>query len=487
MPKQFNDLPEIACGLSRKDWVNNIVDYIKQADAPKTIAVNGGWGSGKTSTLIQINNKIISIGKTKEENYYKKGIVETGQTSKEGNCYYKTVWFEAWKYQNEANIVQALLFEIREQLTAFIKYKTEFRNESLATLTGLLQSIDVTFKHSASVGVYSAGASASLKNPIKNINEQSERIKESRLSQPLPTFTMQKMLREAIDQLIKLGVVDNIKNLFSKAQEKIKTKLIIIIDDLDRCEPEVAFAIFEAMKLYLNFDNCIFLLGIDQKEIERIIELKYEKENTKATAKLYLEKIVQDVFHIPYLDKDQKLKYFKRLTKDLKTVHPIVNNGLLKHLKTNDFLPPIPRSIKIYVNTLFAFVEAHKSLEENDTTKIQPEEVSTLIIISYLYAYHYEIYKALYHYEDFFEALIKFSADRNEEKSETDLEELPACFQGLILPQLSEERQLNNHFINDVQVEKFPVDKLRQVFWIRAFINKEKNNLTLNRIKKFKF
>jgi|GEM_PF-4868769 len=481
MPKQSNDLAEINCGLGREEWVNNIVDYIKQAEPPKSIAVNGGWGSGKTSTLIQINN---ALG-----GGFNNGIVETGATLKEGNLYIKTVWFEAWKYQNEANIVQALLFEIREQLTAFVKGINTMDNALRATVTGLLQSIDLTFKHSSDFAVYSNDTSLSLKKPFKEIKDSYNRIKENRLSQPLPTFTLQKMLRDAIDQLIKLSVVDKLSNWRNKEEDKITTKLVIIIDDLDRCEPDVAFAIFEAMKLYLNFDNCVFLLGIDQKAIERIIALKYEKEEdqTKATSKLYLEKIVQDIFHIPLLDKDQKLQYFKTLTKELKTLNGTVSQEVLKQLNENDFLPPIPRSIKIYVNTLFAFVEAHKNLEDKEATKIKPEEVSTLIIITYLYAYHYEIYKALYYYEDFLVVFIKFCNNRNEKKSDLDMKELPTCLKGLILPYLSDEDQFNDHFENDVMGEKFPVDKLRQVFWIRPFINKEKNNLTLNRLKKFKF
>jgi len=443
MPKQYNDIPVDVCGLDRKAWVKNIVEYIKDADAPKTI-------------LIQINK---ALGGD-----FKNGIAETGKPKSsnvqtpngETKLHIKTVWFEAWKYQNEANIVKALLFEIREQLSAFVKIKTQIKNEALATLTGLLQSIDMTFQHSANAGVYSAGASLSLNNPVKNMNEQSERIKERRLSQPLPTFTLQKMLREAIDQLIRLSAGEKIKTLFGA--EKPITKLVIIIDDLDRCEPEVAFAIFEAMKLYLNFDNCIFLLGIDQKAIERIIELKYEKENTKATSKLYLEKIVQDIFHIPLLDKDRKVKYFEDLAGNLNSLNNLVYVEILKHLNEFDLLPPIPRSIKIFVNTLFAILESKKELGQNNPTKIKPGEVKALVVVTYLYAYHYE-----------------------------------DCLYGIILPYLPNEKTVKPIFKrklereNELLAEKFPINKLRQVFWIRHFISQESDNLEFDNVNKFKF
>jgi len=123
------------------------------------------------------------------------------------------------------------------------------------------------------------------------------------------------------------------------------------------------------------------------------------------------------------------------------------------------------------------------------------------IVVTYLYAYHSEIYTALFHYEDFRGTLTNFCANREEflgikdkdEVLEPDLikeneinltEELPNCLTSLILPLIGESR-LIPIFKNDVQGEKFPIDNLRQVFWIRKLISE--NELPLKSIKKFKF
>ena len=51
--------------------------------------------------------------------------------------------------------------------------------------------------------------------------------------------------------------------------------LVIFVDDLDRCLPEKAVEVLEAIKLFLDVPGCIFVLGIDHGVIERGIRLRY--------------------------------------------------------------------------------------------------------------------------------------------------------------------------------------------------------------------
>ncbi|MCF6283221.1 MAG: KAP family NTPase [Candidatus Polarisedimenticolaceae bacterium] len=54
-------------------------------------------------------------------------------------------------------------------------------------------------------------------------------------------------------------------------------RLIIYIDDLDRCSPEHAVEIIEAVNLFLETRRCIFVLGMDYKLISSSIEIKYSE------------------------------------------------------------------------------------------------------------------------------------------------------------------------------------------------------------------
>ena len=53
--------------------------------------------------------------------------------------------------------------------------------------------------------------------------------------------------------------------------------MVVFIDDLDRCLPEVTFEVHEALKLYLNIDKLIFVVGLDRRVVQAHVEKHYEK------------------------------------------------------------------------------------------------------------------------------------------------------------------------------------------------------------------
>ena len=66
------------------------------------------------------------------------------------------------------------------------------------------------------------------------------------------------------------------------------------------------------LKIYLNLSNCVYVLGMDQRVIERAIASQLEKTkepvNAAAMAKEYLEKICQDVYHLPVQGSAKRLR-----------------------------------------------------------------------------------------------------------------------------------------------------------------------------------
>ena len=75
-------------------------------------------------------------------------------------------------------------------------------------------------------------------------------------------------------------------------------RAVVFVDDLDRCLPEHAIQLLEALKLFLNEAPCIFVVGADRTVIEQAIRQHYHMPE-KFLEREYLDKIVHLPFNLP--------------------------------------------------------------------------------------------------------------------------------------------------------------------------------------------
>ena len=128
----------------------------------------------------------------------------------------RAVWFDAWRYQNEEAPVVALLHEMRAQLS--------WRSRAAGAT-------------SRAAEVLTRGALLSLEELTKKIGFQYSKFRQvnrewesENLASVLPSHTLREHLCEAIRQLLADGGDDG------EAR-----RLVVFIDDVDRCEPEAAY------------------------------------------------------------------------------------------------------------------------------------------------------------------------------------------------------------------------------------------------------
>ena len=151
-------------------------------------------------------------------------------------------------------------------------------------------------------------------------------------------------------------------------------RIVIFIDDLDRCLPEKAIEILESIKLFLDVGNCIIVLGIDERVISKSMEVKYKdfligkNKEIPISGKNYLEKFIQLGFKLPMIS-DKNIEEY------------------IYNLKVPDFYKPFlemiiigvennPRKIKRFFNVIelhrklaYSLEEITKSLEESENIK----------------------------------------------------------------------------------------------------------------------
>lgn len=79
-------------------------------------------------------------------------------------------------------------------------------------------------------------------------------------------------------------------------------RVVVLVDDLDRCLPDAVTATLEAIKLFLSTDKMVFVLAADQDMVRDAISVSLDgARRGDVFAKRYLEKIVQLPISLPRL------------------------------------------------------------------------------------------------------------------------------------------------------------------------------------------
>jgi hypothetical protein len=178
----------------------------------------------------------------------------------------KTLWFNPWKYNEKELLWKALIGEIYSAITKDDRITLEFLQRTIEKVTDF-------------------GGTLVGKDDLGKKFFDAFRL-EPRFLNLLETTT-----NTLIDEFVgKHG------------------KLVMFVDDLDRCLPENAIKVLEAIKLFFDNSKCVFVIGLDKNTIERGIHVIYD-EKIGMSGIDYLEKIVQLPFNIPTV-KDEHIGRF---------------------------------------------------------------------------------------------------------------------------------------------------------------------------------
>ena len=81
------------------------------------------------------------------------------------------------------------------------------------------------------------------------------------------------------------------------AMSNISSKIVVFIDDLDRCSPKKVIEVFESMKIFLDIEGFVYVLGLSREIILKAIEEVYRKYEINGEE--YVRKIIQVPLKIP--------------------------------------------------------------------------------------------------------------------------------------------------------------------------------------------
>ena len=233
-----------------------IYDIIRDPNTkmPLTIGINGKWGTGKTTAMKWLYDALELWNKSPKS----KGKVKT-----------RNVWFYPWKYHQKEDVWKGLIAEV-------ILNATNLENASYKTVLKAVKLLSA-FVGKSALDILSASEFEAAGLKVKGV--VAEKIKEEFKEANHPEKPYLNEYEHALEGWV--------KDILSSQNER----MIILIDDLDRCMPDIALQVFEALKLYLKIDRLIFVIGMDRTVIE------------KAVKAYYANKRIRDIDHKQYLDK----------------------------------------------------------------------------------------------------------------------------------------------------------------------------------------
>lgn len=101
-------------------------------------------------------------------------------------------------------------------------------------------------------------------------------------------------------------------------------KLVVIIDDLDRCLPDTIIETLEAIKLFLFVRNTAFILGADERIVKYAVRKRFPElpGERVEVGRDYLEKLVQFPVRVPPLGRAEMETYIALLFTELSGPEP---------------------------------------------------------------------------------------------------------------------------------------------------------------------
>jgi len=301
---------------------NGLTKFINNSNTPITIALQGEWGSGKTSLMNSLKKNLSDIENSK----------------------YHSIWLNTWEYALMKD-ASTTLIDIITKLIQEVSDKTGLEKTQKDRLINGVRKIGLS-------ALRIGGAFHSIGNKVadeieNNINKDTE-------------VTIGE-IRDELEDIIEKYIND---------KENNKTGFIFFIDDLDRIDPPIAVQLLELLKNIFTLKKCVFVLAIDYDVVIKGLEPKFGKlsEKNEREFRSFFDKIIQVPFSMPVSNYniDDFLKDSLVSTNYINETH-LKNKELITKFSeiSNLSVGKNPRALKRLMNSL-SLISCINSAKGND-------------------------------------------------------------------------------------------------------------------------
>ncbi|MFW2525013.1 P-loop NTPase fold protein [Aliarcobacter butzleri] len=359
--------------LETKRYANSLKEIILNAPTPFNIGLYGEWGSGKSS------------------------IIKTAQVQLESNKEqkFKFVIYDAWKYANDSfrrmflkTLQEQLKFDGTELFESFYRNKTQdtkinpkLNYKSLGITIVLLiltfvmiGSLQLETKWELTLQSIVAFGSMIIAF-YKNI------FTDYKVTIQKPIMFAPEQFEDAFKDMMSKSLKKH--NIFSLATEYVKgnhyekeiDKLVIVIDNIDRCDKKTAYELLTNIKNFIGTEKgIIFLVPVDDEALKRHMQ-EHNKENSKE-ADEFLRKFFNTTIKIKHFQPRDLFEFANKLnSKNQLGFTPDTINIVAKEYASN------PRRIIQLFNNLTAELKTIESKFEKSFIEEHQSLIAKLLII----------------------------------------------------------------------------------------------------------
>ncbi len=254
--------------LNRFNEIRKTLKMISLIEDNTVIAIDGDWGCGKTFFLREI--EYIFKNKEKrpmfqlENEFSYNGVTEKYlDVSKLDNSI--VLYYNAWENDMHIDPLQSLLLFLLNELegnediiVGFKEFKEDLPQNILKVLNGIGSSFlgGINNKIKDITGIDTKEVIDGTIDIVKSINNMTT------YKDLADSITTTDEIKKAINDILKTILKEN-------------TRIVFIVDELDRCRPDYAVRLLESIKHFYDNEKITFIMGVNIKELESTIKKFY--------------------------------------------------------------------------------------------------------------------------------------------------------------------------------------------------------------------
>lgn len=262
--------------VNRNEKIRNFIELLDFIDENVSICINGDWGSGKTFFIKQIvllltyyNNYIKD--NNREYNTDIERILTNSSILKDISLAnnFVPIYYNAWDNDSHQDPIASIIFNIVKE----------------NNLNGYQKITKSNFEKIGSIlDVINPWSSGSISNLISTCKSEDITVQVSNME------TAKSILKELLEKI-----------LVEKGD-----KLIIFIDELDRCSPIYAVKLLERIKHFFDDDRLIFVFSTNNSQLVNTISNYY---GSNFDSFKYLNKFFDLTFDIGNVNSSEYMKH----------------------------------------------------------------------------------------------------------------------------------------------------------------------------------